>query len=123
MIVRYLTGDPPYMAERASQIIDGSVRLILTSLILAETAYVLSSVYAVERPQLVDALLALIAKQNIELWHMDEASVTEALLLCRGSHRVSFADALLWVTARASEAPVVYTFDRRFPAQDIDLRR
>jgi hypothetical protein len=43
-IVRYLTNDPPAMAETAAEIIDTGRPLIVTEVVLAESAYVLSSV-------------------------------------------------------------------------------
>ena len=45
VIVRYLTDDPPEMAERAARIIETNEELILSELVLVETAYVLESVY------------------------------------------------------------------------------
>ena len=53
-------------------------------------------------------------------------AVPEVLLsgleLCRPSGRVSVPDALIWAMARAQPPSVVYTFDRRFPAEGIELR-
>lgn len=42
-VVRYLTGDPPAMAKRAAQILDAAQALVLSELVLVETAYVLRS--------------------------------------------------------------------------------
>ncbi len=44
ILVRYLTGDPNDLAERAAQIIDAEDDLQLTDVVLAETAYVLTSI-------------------------------------------------------------------------------
>ncbi len=82
----------------------------------------LTSTYGVSRRDAVDSLVELIRKETIELWHMDEAAVLQALFLCRESNRTSFADALLWANARASAHPVVYTFDQRFPVDGVTLR-
>lgn len=43
VVVRYLTGDPPEMADRAAALIDAGGALILSELVLIETAYVLES--------------------------------------------------------------------------------
>ncbi len=63
-IVRYLTDDPPEMAEKAALVIDGNEPLIVSELVVAETAYVLESVYEYEREELVDDLVSFIQRQN-----------------------------------------------------------
>src|SRR5262245_18180071 len=102
------------MAERAATILDGDEMLILTDVVLAETAYVLTSFDRVARKAQVDALVELIQKQNIVVHGLDKGAAIEAMLLCRPSGRVSFADALLWSVARSSGHSRIYTFDDHF---------
>ena len=122
IVVRYLTGDPPEMAERAARIIDKEEGLQVTDVVLAETAYVLTSVYGVPRDVVVDHLIAFIQKQNIQPLGLDKGAVLQALLLCRPSARVSYADALVWAVARSSGVRVVYSLDERFPSDGIEVR-
>jgi len=121
VVVRYLTGEPTEPAERAARIIEGQTALMLSEVVLAESAYVLISVYQVPRAQVVDALTAFILLDQIRLPSIPKALAVEALSLCRASGRVSFADALLWAQARATGAGRIFTFDQRFPDQDIEL--
>src|SRR5437868_781485 len=123
VLVRYLTGAPPEMFERARQIIDREEALRLTEGVVAETAYVLTSFYDVPRAVVVDHLIEVVQLENITTHNLDKGTVILALLLCRPSGRVSFADALLWATARSAGAAVVYSFDGRFPVEGIELRR
>jgi hypothetical protein len=44
LIVRYLIGDPKHLASRAARIIDGETTLMVTEVVVAETAFVLGSV-------------------------------------------------------------------------------
>jgi predicted nucleic acid-binding protein len=118
VIVRYLTGDSPRLASRAARIIDGSRRLAVTDVVLAETAFVLSSVYGVPRAIVVDSLVDLLQKRNIAVLHVDKGAVLQGLLLCRASKRVSFADAMVWAAARTVRADV-YSFDERFPREGL----
>ena len=118
-LVRYLTDDPQDMAEKAAQLIDSEEPLILSELVLAETAYVLSSVYEYERNELVDALMSFVLRQNIQLLQLPKLLALEALRLCRGSKRTSFTDALLWAEARHHQAPKLWTFDKRFPKKGL----
>lgn len=121
VIVRYLTNDPPHLAEAAARIIEGDQSLVLSEVILAETAYVLTAVYEIPRADVVDALSAFIQRRNIRLLNLSKPAALEALRLCRDSGRHSFADALLWAEARHSGFGRVYTFDKRFPAEDVEL--
>jgi predicted nucleic acid-binding protein len=123
IVVRYLTGDPPKLADTASRIIDAEQDLTLTDMVIVETAYVLSSVYKVPREAVVDSLLALIQKRNIALFALEKQLAMEALLLCRPSGRVSFADAFIWAAARSDGAEVIYSLDERFPEEGIVVKR
>lgn len=123
VLVRYLTGDPPRMAESAARLIDSDTELLLTDVTIVETCYVLESVYRVARDEIVDHMMTLIAKENINTPAHGRATLLTALLLCKGSRRVSFADSLVWATARESAGSTVYTFDERFPRSGIEVRR
>lgn len=121
IIVRYLTDDPPELAERAANVIDRDDPLIVSEIVLAESAYVLESVYEYTRAEVVDALMSFIQRRNIQLLSISKVLALEALNMCRGSRRHSFADALLWAEARHHRATQIYTFDRRFPSQDLHI--
>ncbi len=122
MVVRYLTGDPPDLADRAARVIDRIDDLGVTDVVLAETAYVLTSVYRVPRPIVVDHLVAFVQKKNVATVGLDKGAVIQALLLCRPSGRVSFADAMVWAAARSAGVRTVYSLGKRFPADGIDVR-
>lgn len=122
VVVRYLTGEPREMAVVAGQIIERHADLRLSELVLVESAFVLGRVYGVARDPVVDALQALVLRKNIRLEHLSKALTVDALELCRGSRRVSFADALIWAEARASGIETIFTFDRRFPSEGIEIR-
>jgi predicted nucleic acid-binding protein len=120
-IVRYLTNDPPEMAKQAAAVIDSEQPLIVSELILAESAYVLASVYQIPRADVVDALMAFLQRANIRLAHLTKPVALDALQLCKNSKRISFADALLWAEVFSSTNQQVYTFDKRFPAVGIKM--
>ena len=94
IVVRYLTGDPPLLAEQAAEIIDRDENLKITDVVIVETAYVLLSVYGVEREVVVDNLITFMQKKNISPFALKKSLVLQALLLCRPSRRISFADAI-----------------------------
>ena len=122
ILIRYLTNDPPHLAEESASIIDSDEALLISPVIIAEAAHVLRSVYAVPREAIVDDLIAVLQKANVGVTGLDTPLAYEALLLCRPSGRVSVADAMLWAEARTANLPV-YTFDRRFPDDGIVISR
>ena len=103
--------------------IDGEDELLVTDVVLVETAYVLTSVYDVPRETVIDHLIALLRKANIDTFKIEKDLVLEALLMCRPSGRVSFADALLWAAARSEPGAAVYSLDERFPSDGISVLR
>jgi predicted nucleic acid-binding protein len=123
VLVRYLTGEPPAMAQNAHEILEQEADLLVTDLALMEAAYVLGSVYKHPREVIVDGLIQLLQRQNIRVFGLDKGSVINGLLLCRPSNRVSIGDALIWAAVRSVNDGVVYTFDARFPSQGIEVRR
>lgn len=125
VVVRYLTGEPPALAASARALIeDGNEVLTLLPVVLAETAFVLTSRYVMGRADVVDALSDLVTRENVTVEGLPADAVVEALALVRPSGRVSFPDALVWAAARAAgQDTVIYSLDRRFPSGEIDLRR
>jgi predicted nucleic-acid-binding protein len=120
VVVRYLTDDPPEMAAKAAGVIDGTEQVVLSEVVLVETAYVLESVYEVPRAELVDALTSLIQRRNISLLNLSKPIAIEALLMCRDSKRHSFSDAVVWAEAIDGGAEKIFTFDLQFPSRGID---
>lgn len=119
VIVRYLVKTPPHLASRAASTIESEVTFLLTSIAIVETAFVLTTQYDVPRDEAVEALASFVQRQNVELLGIPKSLALEALSLCGGSKRHSFADALLWAEARNLPGSQVLTFDRRFPVAGI----
>ena len=121
-IVRYFTEDVPEKIERMRRVVEQEPELAIAPVTLAETACVLTRTYGVPRGGVVDHLVALVQRWNIQVRGIDKSTVIQALLLYRPSGRVSFSDALVWATARgAGTGSVVYTLDRRFPRLGIEV--
>jgi predicted nucleic-acid-binding protein len=70
----------------------------------------------------VDRLVQLVNKRTLRIVGADKALVVNALLGCRDSGRVSFADSLIQVEAQSHSLDAIVTFDQRFPRQGVPVR-
>lgn len=122
LIVTYLKPNDARLGALAAELIDMESDLAVGLVALVEAAYVLDHHYAVPRPAIVDALVAFVRKRNIHVLGADKALVVSALLGCRDSGRVSYADALIQVEAASHGLVGLYTFDRRFPRDGVPVR-
>lgn len=97
------------MATRATRYLKSATDLVLTELVVAESVYVLSSVYRVARPDVARMMRAAITLPNVLTAH--EGAVLRALELFE-TGRLDFAEACL--VGRAELPPVarVASFDR-----------
>jgi predicted nucleic acid-binding protein len=118
IVVRYLVADGTDLVARATALIESTQQLYIPAVILAEVGFVLTRVYKIDRVRVVDAMLDLMGRCNIEPYDISKDRAIEALRLCAPSARVSFTDAMLWATARTNGCKV-WTFDKRFPAEGI----
>lgn len=123
VLVRYFLQDDPEKGPAAARLVDGESDLGISLVGLAETAFVLSRIYDVPREEVVDGLVGLLRKRNIAVLGADKNLVASALLLCRPSGRVNYADALINADARAHAVERLYTFDERFPAEGLEIEQ
>ena len=123
IVVRYLTGDPPEQAAEAVRIIHEEQDLWITDVVFNEAAYVLVMQSDFSREQTIDGLIRLVRRNNISVYAIDKDFALQGLRMCRPSNRISVADAMIWVAARSGGARTIYTFDRRFPSEAIELRQ
>lgn len=115
VIVRFLTADPPDMAQRAADLFAaadrGEVVLELDDIVLAETVWVLRSFYGQPVIDIARTLQQFLSHAAIQV--DDEAILIEALSLF-AEHNVDFADALLAARMRRRGTTDVISFDRHF---------
>jgi predicted nucleic acid-binding protein len=120
VLVRHLTGDPPKLAKRATAVLAGGERLLLTDLVLAECVYVLESFYEVERSRVAELMRAALALPAIET--VDPPSLLRALEVYE-VERLDFAEAYLVAQAEATGVKKIVSFDRTIDRIDSITRR
>ncbi len=115
VILRFLTNDPPEMAEQAAAVFaaaqEGSLVLNVAEIVVAETVWVLQSFYKYPHEAIAQVLSELLANDGIE--SEDKPGLLAALAFYQAKN-VDFADALLAVHARRQGIAEVFSFDRHF---------
>ena len=124
VLVRFFTGEPPAMAERAREIIaqadSGKIQIQVPSLIVAETVYTLESFYEMPKSEICGKLHTFLRCRGILPQEPD--IILDALERYR-SFSVHFADAYLAAQA-ARQKVSVYSFDEDFAKfSDISWKR
>ena len=114
ILLRFFTGDPPEMAERARAIVadadSGKLQLEIPALIVAETLYALESFYEMPKADVCEKLLVFLRSRGIA---PQEPEIVLDALERYHTLPVHFADAYLAATAAARKQPV-YSFDKDF---------
>ncbi len=114
VLVRLIVRDDPEQTESAEQFVSNGAWI--SHLVLAETTWVLDSVYGRGRAGIAAAIDMLL--NHAQLGIQDADVVTAALGVFRLRPAVSFSDALIVEIARRSGHIPVATFDRNMAKLD-----
>jgi predicted nucleic-acid-binding protein len=121
VLLRFLTGDPEALAERAARLVHraeaGEVLLLLSPLVIAEMIWVLKSFYQHSYADIARVMIPLLSADGIEV--EEREIMIRAIELARDKN-VDFVDAVLALQA-VRDSEIVCTFDKtdfkRLPAQ------
>jgi predicted nucleic-acid-binding protein len=115
VILRFITGSPADQTSQAKRLFGaaerGEVSLVLDEIVLAESVWVLSSLYKFSKDAIRDVLQVIIASPGIEM--KDEMGALLALTLYADLN-VDFEDALISVHMGQDGIEEIYTFDKHF---------
>ena len=114
VLVRLIVRDDPDQVARAEAFVETGAWVSL--LVLAETVWVLQSVYGLDQRRVVTAVEMLLDHDRLTL--QDEDVVRRAHATFRGEPTVEFSDCLIVETARKAGHRPVGTFDRRLSRVD-----
>lgn len=115
LFVRILTGDPPAQARQAADALERAARdgtvIMLTDVVVAELAYVLTSVYSLTVSDAASRIGTIIELPAVRI--LDEQVMTETLGIWRLGE-LDFADAYLAALGRSTRDSAVLSFDRDY---------
>lgn len=113
ILLRYLIGDSPAQAARATALMErlerGAERAELMETVLAEAVWTLESFYKVPRPEIAEKVAAILAFPGIRA---QGKGVLVTALARFGTSSADFVDCLLAARAR-QKGVMVYSFDAR----------
>ena len=119
VLVRFLTGGPPEMAQRATRLLEkaerGEVSVRVHQVVVAETVWVLQSFYGHTKEEITRSLVPLLRDHGLKV---EGSRVVLRALETMAEKNVDFADALLAETARARNESVI-SFDADFKRLDV----
>ncbi|MCY3594644.1 MAG: type II toxin-antitoxin system VapC family toxin [Bacteroidetes bacterium] len=114
VLVRYLVEDDDAQSAVASTLIDGLTQSdpgFISSVVLAEISWVLSTSYKLGREEIASVIEELILSRDLVFENIEACYL--ALYVYRSSTSVDFADALIAQTAKLAGARETVTFDRK----------
>ncbi|HET7685719.1 MAG TPA: PIN domain-containing protein [Candidatus Limnocylindria bacterium] len=91
------------------RVAEGALRLIVTPMVLAEIAYVTTSVLRWNRANVAEKLGAMLGADGLEI--REQQVLLRTLALYRDVRRLDFADAYLAALALEEGPPVIASFD------------
>ncbi len=119
VILRYLTKDPPAMAEAALKIFDearnGKISLSIIPITVAEVVWVLESFYGYPKQQITETMTPFLMCEGLEVENLD--LLIGALTLYHEKN-LDFADAVLAITALRKGPKIICSFDRHLNRVD-----
>ncbi len=117
VLVRYLVGTPVAQARRAATVMDGDQAVGIPVVVLLETAHVLRTQYGVSRADVLDTLIELTTREDLDVLGLAKGIVVESLVRARALPGTPIADALVAATVREADAFPLYSFDRELARQ------
>ena len=112
VLVRYLVGTPPAQARKAAALVDGPEEIGLSPVALAECAHVLRTQYGVERGDILESLIALVQRENVNVLGLRTDVLLGVLVRARQMPDRPIPDALIVAVSLAADALPLATFDR-----------
>jgi predicted nucleic acid-binding protein len=113
VLVRYLVGTPAAEAGAAARLIDDAGEVIgISPVVLVETTHVLRTQYGIARERVLDELIGVIQRENVQILCSRTEPVLEMLVRARSLPGHPIPDALIVAAAVGNDATVLATFDR-----------
>lgn len=112
VLVRYLVGTPVAQARRAAALVDGPDELGVSPVALAECAHVLRTQYGVVPGDILESLISLVQRENVQVLGLRTDVLLGVLVHARRLAGRPIPDALIVAASLGADALPLATFDR-----------
>jgi predicted nucleic-acid-binding protein len=109
VLVRWLENDDVVQAERANLLLTSGEPVFLSEIVLAESAWVMTSIYRHSRERVAAAMRTLLSLPDVRV---DRTDVVWSALVAYEAGGGGFADHLIGAGNAASGCRTTFTFDR-----------
>lgn len=124
LFIRYFTNDDPLLADRVEKLLDdatsGTIALISTELVMAETVWVLESSYHLSHSQIAPLIRSILATPGLEIINGD--IVGNALALYEYKN-IDFVDAYIAALMQKRGISDIYSYDRKHLSRVTSVNR
>lgn len=114
LFIRYLTNDEPVLADRVEKLLDdaatGSVQLVTTELVMAESVWVLESSYHLNHAQIAPLIRGILATPGMEVINGD--LVGKSLVMYE-LQNIDFVDAYIAALMEKQGIKDIYSYDKK----------
>lgn len=121
VLIRFLTGEPTEMSDKAERLLEMAQRDTLTlrvhPVVVAETVWVLQSFYGRTRAEIASVLVPLLTEHGLKV---EGAGMVVRALRIMSEKNVDFVDALLAETASSRDKGIA-SFDSDFRKLGVPL--
>jgi predicted nucleic-acid-binding protein len=124
LFIRYFTNDNPVLADRVELLLDGAatgtVQLVTTELVMAESIWVLESSYHLSHAQIAPLIRGILATPGMEVINGD--LVGKALVLYE-LQNIDFVDAYIAALMEKQGIKDIYSYDRKHLSRVTTINR
>ena len=124
LFIRYLTNDDPVLADRVEKLLDeaaeGSVQLVTTELVMAESVWVLESTYHLNHVHIAPLIRGILATPGMEVINGD--LVGKALVMYE-LQNIDFVDAYIAALMEKQGIKDIYSYDRKHLSRVTTIQR
>jgi len=114
LLVRYLINDDQKKAVAVDNLLDkainGEVKIIVPSVVIAELVWVLESYYQMKADAILELVEAIVNTSGLDV--TDKSTVVSALRLYK-NRNIDFIDAWIIEFAKERGIKTIYTFDKK----------
>ena len=114
LLVRYLINDDQKKAAAVDNLLDkainGEVKIIVPSVVIAELVWVLESFYQMKADAILELVEAIVNTSGLDV--TDKSTVISALRLYK-NRNIDFIDAWIIEFAKERGIKTIYTFDKK----------